>query len=89
MTTSADPDAYPHTLDMDGDRVFLVSRRDDGDPKRVDLGNGPHVRAAYARWRHLLDDHGRNDANMFLWGFMTGMGVSAAWELERRIGRRA
>jgi hypothetical protein len=74
----ANPEDYPHTMIWEGDHVFLVSKLD-GNVTLRDLGKGSAIKDGYRRWKHLLDDHSRSEANIFMWGLVTGMGV-ALWE---------
>lgn len=69
-----DPGKYPHTLELRDEHIWLVSALDP--PHERDLGRSPEILTAYLRWQHMLTDHSRNEANIFLWGLVTGMQVS-------------
>lgn len=86
----ADPRDYPHTLTQDEatGRIFLETRQPDGTVKRHDLRGDDDLRIAYVRYRHLLEAHDRLQANAFLWGFLTGLGVTSIWQVNELVARR-
>jgi hypothetical protein len=80
----ANPDDYPHTLRLEGDRVLLVTSHD-GTVVFRDLGSSPTLQGGYACWKHLLDDHDRNHANVYLWGFMNGLSATLVKEMDAMV----
>lgn len=79
----ANPDDYPHKLAWEGNHVYLVTR-----DERRDLGTSSAVQDAYIRWNHLRKDHSQSDANMFLWGVMTGMSIALWKEIDQLVKRQ-
>jgi hypothetical protein len=78
-TKEVNPEDYPHRLAWEEDHVYLVTRDGVGQDERRDLGASSAVKDAYTRWHHLRQEHGQEEANIFLWGVMTGMSI-AIWE---------
>jgi hypothetical protein len=75
------PEDYPHTLEWQGRNVFLISQTEMGQERR-NLGSSSGIQDAYRRWKHMLDAHGREPANIFLWGVLTGMSVALWTEID-------